>query len=411
MAAASIDGINIKIGADLSDLKEEMGAATDAIKGVGTAAETDIKKASGTVDTLKESFKKTGISAERLAGYCRTIAKTIGEFTSGVIEEALKVSPETAEAWESVKTSFQSLKETFAEAFAPVIQEIAPVLTDLLNKLATFIQENPEVAQDIMGLAFAVGIVASVLSAAAPLAVAFGVSISTIMGPVLAVIAVIIIVIYVIMNWGDICEWFKARWEELKTAFNTAVDAMKTKIDEWKQKFNSFKAYMITFKNDIVAKVTGIKDSFVDAITGIDLIQKGKDFVSNFAAGIKAEIESIRSSVHEWFMSLIPDGLENLFSSTTANSTAATAADPMGVFGHRAGGGSVVAGNPYIVGEVGPELFVPHTSGTIIPNDELREYGPSVNVTIEGSVYGEAYLRDYVAETMAAAIHRQMRLA
>lgn len=39
--------------------------------------------------------------------------------------------------------------------------------------------------------------------------------------------------------------------------------------------------------------------------------------------------------------------------------------------GGRASGGSVVAGQPYIVGERGPELFMPGQSGTIIPNNNL----------------------------------------
>jgi phage-related minor tail protein len=34
----------------------------------------------------------------------------------------------------------------------------------------------------------------------------------------------------------------------------------------------------------------------------------------------------------------------------------------------KANGGPVSGGNPYIVGERGPELFVPKTAGTIIPN-------------------------------------------
>lgn len=37
----------------------------------------------------------------------------------------------------------------------------------------------------------------------------------------------------------------------------------------------------------------------------------------------------------------------------------------------RAKGGPVIANTPYIVGEVGPELFVPRTNGTIIPNNKL----------------------------------------
>ena len=42
-----------------------------------------------------------------------------------------------------------------------------------------------------------------------------------------------------------------------------------------------------------------------------------------------------------------------------------------GAFGKRASGGPVTGGNPYIVGEKGPELFVPGRSGTIVPNDAM----------------------------------------
>lgn len=54
-----------------------------------------------------------------------------------------------------------------------------------------------------------------------------------------------------------------------------------------------------------------------------------------------------------------------------------------GLFGGaRAGGGSVSAGIPYVVGEQGPELFVPGRSGTIVPNGAMSAAagGPSVTV-------------------------------
>lgn len=45
------------------------------------------------------------------------------------------------------------------------------------------------------------------------------------------------------------------------------------------------------------------------------------------------------------------------------------------VAGKKAGGGPVENGPlPYIVGEEGPELFVPETKGTIIPNNEMQNY-------------------------------------
>ena len=37
----------------------------------------------------------------------------------------------------------------------------------------------------------------------------------------------------------------------------------------------------------------------------------------------------------------------------------------------RANGGPVKAGKPYIVGERQPELFVPRTSGTILPSTDI----------------------------------------
>jgi phage-related minor tail protein len=47
----------------------------------------------------------------------------------------------------------------------------------------------------------------------------------------------------------------------------------------------------------------------------------------------------------------------------------------------KATGGPVSAGSPYIVGERGPELFMPSGSGTIIPNNQMSNMGNTSNVT------------------------------
>lgn len=44
----------------------------------------------------------------------------------------------------------------------------------------------------------------------------------------------------------------------------------------------------------------------------------------------------------------------------------------------RAMGGPVVSGQPYVVGERGPELFVPRSSGTVVPNHALQQQNPVV---------------------------------
>jgi hypothetical protein len=53
--------------------------------------------------------------------------------------------------------------------------------------------------------------------------------------------------------------------------------------------------------------------------------------------------------------------------------------------GFRANGGSVNAGTPYVVGERGAELFVPKSSGTIVPNGAMGG-NTIINLTVNGAL-------------------------
>ncbi|MCH8157212.1 MAG: hypothetical protein IID18_05580 [Nitrospinae bacterium] len=62
-----------------------------------------------------------------------------------------------------------------------------------------------------------------------------------------------------------------------------------------------------------------------------------------------------------------------------------------------ASGGPVTPGQPFFVGERGPELFVPNSAGTVVPNNQLNAGGgnafnrgipqePVVNVTLNQTI-------------------------
>ena len=68
--------------------------------------------------------------------------------------------------------------------------------------------------------------------------------------------------------------------------------------------------------------------------------------------------------------------------------------------GNRALGGPVMGNTPYIVGERGPELFVPNSSGKIVPNNEL---GGGNNITIHVNGAGDPML-------VANEVMRRLRL-
>jgi hypothetical protein len=63
-----------------------------------------------------------------------------------------------------------------------------------------------------------------------------------------------------------------------------------------------------------------------------------------------------------------------------------------------AGGGDVLAGHPAMIGERGPELFVPHTSGRVVPNGS---FGTSHNISIDARGSSDPAATE-------AAVHRAM---
>jgi tape measure domain-containing protein len=77
----------------------------------------------------------------------------------------------------------------------------------------------------------------------------------------------------------------------------------------------------------------------------------------------------------------------------------------------RAAGGPVSAGSPYIVGERGPELFVPGRSGTIVPNDSLGMGSANVVVNVDASgsnVQGDGNQANQLGKVIGIAVQQEL---
>lgn len=82
-----------------------------------------------------------------------------------------------------------------------------------------------------------------------------------------------------------------------------------------------------------------------------------------------------------------------------------------GRFGKRANGGPVSAGSPYLVGERGPELFMPKASGTVIPNNALGMGGANVVVNVDASgsnVEGNADQANQLGKVIGLAVQQEL---
>ena len=78
-----------------------------------------------------------------------------------------------------------------------------------------------------------------------------------------------------------------------------------------------------------------------------------------------------------------------------------------------ASGGPVVKDNPYIIGEKGPELFVPNRSGSIVPNNKLDGMGGGTfnnvnNITVEGS--GNKEQDEKLANDISRALDQKIQM-
>jgi len=74
-----------------------------------------------------------------------------------------------------------------------------------------------------------------------------------------------------------------------------------------------------------------------------------------------------------------------------------------------ANGGNPPVGRPSIVGERGPELFVPRTAGTIIPNHAMGSANVTVNVDASGSsVQGDGPSAQQLGKAIGAAVQAEL---
>jgi hypothetical protein len=77
----------------------------------------------------------------------------------------------------------------------------------------------------------------------------------------------------------------------------------------------------------------------------------------------------------------------------------------------RASGGPVSAGSPYLVGERGPELFMPRTSGSIYPNDAMGMGGANVIVNVDASgtsAQGNGGQANQLGKVIGAAVQAEL---
>jgi len=147
--------------------------------------------------------------------------------------------------------------------------------------------------------------------------------------------------------------------------------------------------------------------------------QKAGQFIDDAKANLLALAEALIgpvASAFQWFMTNVLDPIKEALAALRMwISLTIDALNKLGGFvgvgipnpfgGARAAGGPVSAGMPYLVGERGPELFVPRGNGTIVPNNAI---GGAVNVYVTYaptvSLMDQSEARDRLAPLIREAL-------
>lgn len=172
------------------------------------------------------------------------------------------------------------------------------------------------------------------------------------------VVALTALGVWVYNNWAGIKEFFAGFGAGFMAGLGPAGPAVKALADGLGTVYNW------------LSQLLGPLDA-----TGAKWREWGETVGGVAAAGVQKVVSAIQSLIGFFGTAIdkamsLGSAIKGIFSG--GGSATAGGAAPAPIAGARAMGGPVSFGKPYLVGEQGPELFVPGMSGRIEPNDTLR---------------------------------------
>jgi hypothetical protein len=305
-----------------------------------------------------------------------------------------KVQGQAAAAADTFSGHLKALKTEVEDGAAKIGQKYGPALTGLSAGVG-ILGSGIEGASAILGKFKSAQEAATVATdAMAASETAEGAASTLALGPILLIIAGVVAVgvaIYELWtHWDTIWGWIKgaaeAVWNWIKSNWPLLLGILLGPIGlvvgemvkHWDAIKNGFSGVWDTIKSGATDAYHWVGDRVSDIV--------------NFLMSIPSKIAGLGGKIFHEIVSQIP-----------GSGLVAGVADKIGGLLHFAAGGQPPVGVPSLVGENGPELFVPSTAGTIIPNHQLGVGGGSVTVgqiVVNGSSDPAATARAVRAEIL-----------
>ena len=243
-------------------------------------------------------------------------------------------SPEFQEWLNNCSDKFREISEKIAsidwqplvDALFQIGQNIGTLALDILSGLVDifkWLAENPIVAEIILGIAIAIGVLSTAFSVITGVVGAFkiamdllNISLLPLIGIIAAIIAVIALIVVAIMNWDTITQALANTWEWIKQKAQEIWNAIAEFFTNlWNQICNTAKSIWNTIKDFFINVWTSISDFFSNIWNGIKNVATTvwngiKTGISNVINGIKNTISNVLNSI-KTIWNNIWNGLKN----------------------------------------------------------------------------------------------------
>ena len=204
--------------------------------------------------------------------------------------------------------------QPLVDALSNIGQNIGTLALDILSGLVDIFKwlvENPIVAEIILGIAVAIGVLstaysiwATVTGVLTAISTALNIAILPLVAIIAGIVAVIALVVVAIMNWGAISEWLGQKFEEAKEAITNAFQNIGQWFsDRWNDICNAFSDVGNWFKEKFNNAKEGVQNAFQN--------------VGNWFGDRKRDITNTFSNIGSWFKGKFQDaynGIKNVFS-------------------------------------------------------------------------------------------------
>ena len=173
---------------------------------------------------------------------------------------------------------------------------------------------------------------------------------------------------------------------------------------------------------EAMALTVPVTDSLFDSL--VSVVEGTKTAEQAFADFLRSIASMLMDAAKQMIATYIAIGIARMFAgmdTPSKGSTGVPGLEPNSYYGTggrygsfvpptpRANGGAVGMGRPYLVGERGPELFIPGAQGNIVPNNAMGSANVTVNVDASGSsVEGNADQASQLGKVLGAVVQAEL---